>query len=98
MDEKELDELSRILFYEFKGSEYQVFRHEVLNKKIKTNQQRIEQAQKILWNKNEILLAKIINLLEKDRLDIIKEIFVRALRLYRKAEYKKLTDPHIDFG
>ncbi|MFX1452935.1 MAG: hypothetical protein ACFFCM_19015 [Promethearchaeota archaeon] len=90
MEDHEIEELSRIFFYEFNKGEYEVFRLEVLNRKIKTNEKRIEQAQKILWNKNEVLLAKIINLLEKDRLDLVKEIFVRAQRLYRQQELDKL--------
>ena len=99
MEEHEIDELSRIFFYEFaSGPEFEVFRHEVLRRKIKTNKQRIENAQKILWKKNEMLHAKIINLLEKDRLDLVKEIFIRAQRLYRKKEYNKLIGAHVDFG
>jgi len=90
MEDHEIEELSRIFFYEFTKGEYEVFRLEVLDRKIKTNEKRIEQAQKILWNKNEVLLAKIINLLENDRLDLVKEIFVRAQRLYRQQELDKL--------
>lgn len=98
MEEQEIEELSQIFFYEFQGSEYQVFRLEVLDHKIKNNDQRIEQAQKIMWNKNEVLLAKIINLLEKNRLDLVEEIFTRALRLYRKKELQKLSGIDHDFG
>ena len=98
MEEQEIDELSRIFFYEFNKGEYEVFRLEVLNRKIKTNQQRIEQAQKIMWNKNEVLLAKIINLLEKNRLDLVKEIFTRAHRLYRQKEMNEFIGMDRDFG
>ncbi|MHA1381313.1 MAG: hypothetical protein ACTSRG_23340 [Candidatus Helarchaeota archaeon] len=98
MDDKEIDELSRILFYEFSGGEYEVFRLEVLNRKIKDNKKRIEQVHKILWNKNEVLLAKMVNLLEQDKLDIVKEIFIRANRLFRKKEMHKLIGIESDFG
>ena len=98
MEDKEIDELSRILFYEFNKGEYEVFRLEVLNKKIKNNQKRIEQAQRILWNKNEVLLAKIVNLLEKNRLDIVNEIFTRGNRLFRKKEMHELIGIDQDFG
>ncbi|MHA1300929.1 MAG: hypothetical protein ACTSO9_16035 [Candidatus Helarchaeota archaeon] len=98
MEDKEIEDLSRILFYEFTKGEYEVFRLEVLNRKIKNNQKRIEQAQKILWNKNEVLLAKIVNLLEKDRLDIVNEIFIRANRLFRKKEMHELIGIEQDFG
>jgi len=98
MEDKEIEDLSRILFYEFTKGEYEVFRLEVLNRKIKSNQKRIEQAQKILWNKNEVLLAKIVNLLEKDRLDIVNEIFIRANRLFRKKEMHELIGIEQDFG
>ena len=97
MEEHEIEELSRILFYEFNRGEYEVFRLEVLNRKIKTFKHRIEKAKKILWNKNEILLAKIVNLLEKNRLDLVKEIFTRATRLYRQKELSKFISMD-DFG
>ncbi len=97
-EDREIDELSRIFFYEFKGGEYEVFRLEVLNRKIKSNEQRIEQVQRIMWDKNEVLLAKIVNLLQKDRLDLVKEIFTRAVRLYRQKEMQKLIGIDTDFG
>ncbi len=98
MEDKEIDELSRILFYEFSKGEYEVFRLEVLNRKIENNQIRIENAQRIFWNKNEVLLAKIVNLLEKDRLDLVNEIFTRANRLFRKKEMHELIGIDQDFG
>lgn len=98
MEEHEINELSRIFFYEFNKGEYEVFRLEVLNRKIKTFKQRIEQAKKIMWNKNEVLLAKIVNLLEKNRLDLVKEIFIRAERLHRQKELNSLIGMNHDFG
>lgn len=60
MEEHEIDELSRILFYEFNRGEYEVFRLEVLNRKIKTFKQRIEQAKRFCGIKMKYFLQKLL--------------------------------------